>query len=219
MSLTAELRRDAADQRRRWRYRVHQGRVRFDHEVRRAHRRLRQSLPAYLRGANYFSVVTAPVIYSLLLPMVLLDVWVSMYQWICFPIYGVARVRRRRYFPLDRHRLEYLNAIEKANCTFCTYANGVVGYVREVAARTEQVPGARSVTLGRWPRPIPGIASSSTTATPSAITASWCRSGGPCSRRPPAAGRASLGDDGDDLDFEQEVRVGQARHLHQRARW
>ena len=138
MSLTAELRHDAADQRRRWRYRVHQGRVRFDHEVRRAHRRLRQSLPAYLRDANYFSVVTAPVIYSLLLPLALLDVWVSMYQWICFPIYGVDRVRRRRYFPLDRHRLEYLNAIEKANCTFCTYANGVVGYVREVAARTEQ---------------------------------------------------------------------------------
>ena len=31
-----------------------------------------------------------------------------------------------------------LNAIEKANCTFCSYANGVIAYVREIAARTEQ---------------------------------------------------------------------------------
>ena len=138
MSVAVELRRGVAEKRRRWRYRVRDGRVRFEQEVRRAHRRLRQSIPAYLRGANYLSLLTAPVIYSLLLPLVLLDAWVSMYQWVCFPIYGVARVRRRRFFPLDRHRLEYLNAIERVNCTFCTYANGVIAYVREVAARTEQ---------------------------------------------------------------------------------
>lgn len=138
MTLADQQQRDAAGQRRRWRYRIHEGRVRFDHEVREAHRRLKQSIPAYLRGANYFSLLTAPVVYSLFVPLALLDLWVSAYQWVCFPIYGVAPVRRRRYFPLDRHRLEYLNAIEKANCTFCTYANGLIAYVREVAARTEQ---------------------------------------------------------------------------------
>ena len=53
-------------------------------------------------------------------------------------IYGVPLVRRRPYFALDRGKLRYLNAIEKANCTFCTYANGVLSHVREVAARTEQ---------------------------------------------------------------------------------
>lgn len=138
MTTTALLRRGIAERQAHWRYRVHRGRVRFDDDVRRVHRRLRQSLPAYLRGANFFSLTTAPLIYSLLLPLVLLDLWVSVYQWVCFPIYGLARVRRRRYFPLDRHRLDYLNAIEKANCTFCTYANGVIAYAREVAARTEQ---------------------------------------------------------------------------------
>ncbi|MCC6988154.1 MAG: hypothetical protein IT181_04110 [Acidobacteria bacterium] len=61
----------------------------------------------------------------------------SVYQWICFPIYGIAPVRRRSYFALDRHKLRYLNAIEKVNCTFCAYANGLLAYVREVAARTE----------------------------------------------------------------------------------
>jgi hypothetical protein len=47
-------------------------------------------------------------------------------------------VPRRPYFTVDRHKLAYLNGIEKLNCTFCSYANGLIAYVREVAARTEQ---------------------------------------------------------------------------------
>jgi hypothetical protein len=137
-ALRRDARREVSEQQRRWRYRVRRGRVEFDHEIAALHARLRQSLPAYLRDANPFSLLTAPIIYSLLLPFVLLDAWTTAYQWICFPIYGVARVRRAPYFVLDRHKLQYLNAIEKANCTFCTYANGVIAYVREVAARTEQ---------------------------------------------------------------------------------
>jgi hypothetical protein len=133
-----DLRREAEDQQRRWRYRVHRGRVWFDMELRQTHRRLRQSIPAYVLQGNILSLVTAPVIYSLLLPLVALDLWVTVYQSICFPIYGVARVPRRRYFAIDRHKLAYLNGIEKLNCTFCSYANGLIAYVREVAARTEQ---------------------------------------------------------------------------------
>jgi len=49
-----------------------------------------------------------------------------------------ARVRRRRYVVIDRHTLAYLNGIEKVNCVYCGYANGVIAYVREIAARTEQ---------------------------------------------------------------------------------
>lgn len=137
-ALRRDARREVSEQQRRWRYRVRRGRVEFDREMAALHARLRQSLPAYLRDANPFSLLTAPIIYSLLLPFVLLDAWTTAYQWICFPIYGIARVRRTPYFVLDRHKLQYLNAIEKANCTFCTYANGVIAYVREVAARTEQ---------------------------------------------------------------------------------
>jgi len=124
--------------RRRWRYRMHRGRVWFNQELRAQHRRMRQGIPAYLREANLLSVITAPIIYSLLLPLLALDLWVTVYQRVCFPIYGVARVPRRRYFAIDRHKLAYLNGIEKVNCTFCSYANGLIAYVREVAARTEQ---------------------------------------------------------------------------------
>lgn len=84
------------------------------------------------------NLLTTPLIYSLGLPLVLLDIWVSVYQWTCFPAYGIDRVRRGRYFAFDRHTLGYLTAIEKANCLYCSYATGVFAYVREVAARTEQ---------------------------------------------------------------------------------
>ncbi len=71
------------------------------------------------------------------LPFVLLDLWVTAFQWTCFPVYGIARVRRRSYFVVDRHRLNYLNAIEKVHCVYFSYANGSIAYVREVAGRTE----------------------------------------------------------------------------------
>lgn len=129
---------DIAAGRRRWHYRVRRGRIWFDKEVLRAHRRVRQTIPSYIRHGSVLNLLTAPVIYSLLVPLALLDAWVWAYQWVCFPIYGIARVRRRRYVVMDRRRLAYLNGIEKANCTFCSYANGLLAYVREVAARTEQ---------------------------------------------------------------------------------
>ena len=133
----ADLTREVIDRQRRWQYRVSRGRVWFDAEIREAHRRLRQSIPAYVLQGNLLSLLTAPVVYSLLLPLAVLDVWVTLYQSICFPIYGIAHVPRRRFFAIDRHKLAYLNGIEKMNCTFCSYSNGLIAYVREVAARTE----------------------------------------------------------------------------------
>ena len=133
-----DLKREVKARRRRWRHRVHRGRVWFDKELRETHRKLRQSIPAYIVEGNFLSLLTAPIIYSLLFPLVLVDLWVTVYQSICFPIYGMARVPRRRYFAIDRHKLAYLNGIEKMHCTFCSYANGLIAYVREVAARTEQ---------------------------------------------------------------------------------
>ena len=102
------------------------------------HRLRKQGITAYLRGGSLRAMATTPIIYSLLLPLALLDLWVSVYQLLCFPAYRMTLVRRARFITVDRHRLEYLNGIEKLNCTFCSYANGVLAYAREVAARTEQ---------------------------------------------------------------------------------
>jgi len=133
-----DLTREADAQQKQWQYRVQRGRVWFDEEIRRAQRAFRQSIAAFIRESSVASLLTTPVIYSLLLPFVALDLWVTLYQWVCFPIYGIARVPRRRYFVIDRHKLAYLNGIEKVNCVYCGYANGAIAYVREVAARTEE---------------------------------------------------------------------------------
>ena len=77
--------------------------------------------------ARIAHVLTAPVIYSLLLPFALLDLGVMLYQLICFPVYRVPRVRRADYLVIDRQHLSYLNLIEKINCVYCGYGNGVVG--------------------------------------------------------------------------------------------
>ena len=39
---------------------------------------------------------------------------------------------------IDRQHLAYLNSIEKLNCVYCGYANGVFAYTREIAGRPEQ---------------------------------------------------------------------------------
>jgi hypothetical protein len=133
-----DLKREVDEQQQRWQYQVHRWRVWFDKEVRDAHRRLKQCIPAYIREGSLLSLLTAPVIYSLVVALILLDIWTTVYQWVCFPIYGVPRVPRRAYFVIDRHKLAYRNGIEKVNCTFCSYANGLLTYVKEVAGRTEQ---------------------------------------------------------------------------------
>lgn len=109
-----------------------------DDAARHSDRRHRAPLLAYVLRGDLLTLVTAPLIYSLIVPFVLVDVWVAIYQAICFRAWGVVRVRRREFFAIDRHRLGYLNALEKAHCVYCSYVNGVIAYAREVAARTEQ---------------------------------------------------------------------------------
>jgi hypothetical protein len=115
-----------------------QTRVRFEHEVLEQQRRFKTGVIAYLLTANLLSVLTAPVIYALLFPILLLDLSITIYQHICFRAYGIPRVKRGDYFVFDRAHLAYLNLIEKINCAYCSYGNGVMAYGREVVARTEQ---------------------------------------------------------------------------------
>ena len=113
-------------------------RVRFAEEVQQRQRLYRVGLLRYLRGARWLVVLTAPVIYSGFVVFAAMDLFVTVYQALCFPVYGIPRVRRRDYMVFDRGDLPYLNAIERFNCFYCSYGNGVAAYLREVAARTEQ---------------------------------------------------------------------------------
>lgn len=119
-------------------YEVRDGIVHFEQVVLAKHRLLKARLRSYILGARPAMILTAPVIYALIIPVLLLDLFVAVYQTVCFPVYGIPRVRRADYLAFDREQLTYLNAIEKLNCAYCAYANGVFAYVREVSSRTEQ---------------------------------------------------------------------------------
>ena len=119
-------------------HRMHDRRIRFAEAVETRHKELRLGLGTYLRKSRFLVLFTGPVIWMGLFPILLVDLVGSIYQAICFPIYGIPKVRRVDYLAFDRHRLSYLNFIEKLNCEYCAYANGILAYFTEVAARTEQ---------------------------------------------------------------------------------
>lgn len=93
---------------------------------------------SYLKDVPLLSLLVSPVIYSLIFPLMLLDLWLWIFQLICFTTYKIKRVKRSEYILFDRGRLKYLNLIESYNCNYCAYANGLIAYSREIASRTEQ---------------------------------------------------------------------------------
>ncbi|MFZ1775459.1 MAG: hypothetical protein WAT78_16095 [Rhizobiaceae bacterium] len=109
----------------------------FDDTVRALHKSFRLGIPPYVLRASLLVVLTMPFILAVIVPLLLLDLFVSVYQAVCFPVYGLKKVPRGDFIVFDREQLGYLNAIEKLNCGYCSYANGLLAWAREVAGRTE----------------------------------------------------------------------------------
>jgi len=113
-------------------------RVEFEKSVREAHSRMKTNFFRWLVIYRPLNLITGPIIYSMIVPLVIADVFISFYQFTCFPIYGIKRVRRGDYIIFDRQQLNYLNFIEKFHCTYCAYGSGMIAYISEIVARTEQ---------------------------------------------------------------------------------
>ena len=113
-------------------------RVQFGENVAELQRASRTGLFRYMTGASLLSWLVSPVIYAGFVPMLLLDAFLFVYQGVCFPVYHITKVKRSDYLVMDRGDLPYLNILEQFNCFYCGYANGLMAYGREVAARTEQ---------------------------------------------------------------------------------
>lgn len=136
--LQAELDREIEQRRRALGWSIKQRMIRFEEGIVAQQRQLRISVTGLLKQASPATIVTAPVIYSMIVPLALLDLWASIFQAMCFRAYKIPRVTRSDYITLDRGRLAYLNWIEALNCAYCGYGNGVIAYVREISSRTEQ---------------------------------------------------------------------------------
>ena len=136
--LEEELRGAVHDQESRMFFQINGKRVEFERSVKEAHRKLRTNFLRWLVTDRPQNLITGPLIYGMAIPLLMLDLCVSFYQWACFPIYGITKVRRADYLVFDRRHLGYLNFIEKFHCTYCEYGNGLMSYMAEILARTEQ---------------------------------------------------------------------------------
>jgi hypothetical protein len=113
-------------------------RVEFEQSIKETHLKLKTNFFRWLVTNRPQNLITGPIIYSMIIPLVITDVFISFYQLTCFPIYGIKKVPRSDYIVFDRQHLNYLNFIEKFHCTYCAYGSGMIAYISEIVARTEQ---------------------------------------------------------------------------------
>ena len=136
--LEDELERKFEEQGAEFQYRLEENRAVFEKSVIRQHKLIKTGLIMFLRRSPLATLVVTPAVYGLILPLVILDLGVYVFLLVCFSAWGMERIKRSDYIIIDRHRLAYLNGIEKLNCVYCGYANGVIAYAREAASRAEQ---------------------------------------------------------------------------------
>lgn len=137
-ALEAELQAAVEQQEERLRYTIEGKRVTFEQVIKEMHRKVKIGVFHWLTTVKPQNFLTAPIIYGMVFPLAMLDLCVTLYQWTCFPIYGIGRVKRADYFVMDHQHLAYLNIIEKMDCMYCSYTVGLFAYATEITARTEQ---------------------------------------------------------------------------------
>jgi len=119
-------------------YEIKNKRIKFQQEVIEDGKSMLISSWKYLSSFSFLVILTIPFIWMMIIPAVITDIFVTIYQAVCFPIYKIPKVKRSDYVIIDRYNLFYLDRVEKINCLYCEYFNGVIAYVREIAGRTEQ---------------------------------------------------------------------------------
>ena len=137
-ALDEQLKATLLEQESRIAFRLRGKRVEFGNDVRAAHAKLKRGFLRWVTTDRPQNLITGPIIYFMIIPMVLLDLTVTLYQVLSFPIYRIARVPRADYIVFGRYQLGYLNFYERLHCEYCAYANGLLAYAAEIVARTEQ---------------------------------------------------------------------------------
>ncbi|MGB4593518.1 MAG: hypothetical protein WBI63_07065 [Coriobacteriia bacterium] len=136
--LEADTRMEFDKKRDDFRFVIDQRRIALAQDIMALRRGPKRNLLTYIARAQPLSWLAVPVIWLGIVPFLVLDLFLLIFQAICFPAYGIPKVKRSEYVLLDRGDLPYLNVIERINCAYCGYANGLAGYLMEIAARTEQ---------------------------------------------------------------------------------
>lgn len=137
-ALQKDLRREYEKLIEKYQYKIENGKITFLDSIHSQNVQFKQNLFKYILTADFKHLISIPIIYSMIIPMIFLDIFLWIYQTLAFPLYGVSKVKRSDYIVQDRQYLDFLNILQKVNCIYCTYANGLFAYAVEIAARTER---------------------------------------------------------------------------------
>jgi hypothetical protein len=137
-ALEGELREKVHAQEEQLAFRIRGRRIEFTEEIRAAHRKARVGIIRWVASGDIRNILSAPFIFALIIPFALLDLFLCVYHAVCFRLYRLPPVPRADYVVIDRHHLHYLNILQKLNCVYCGYVNGVIAWARELASVTEQ---------------------------------------------------------------------------------
>lgn len=110
----------------------------FKSDIAKRNKLFKENLFRYILSARVRHLLSAPFIYAMIIPTIILDIFLFVYQQICFRLYDIPFVKRSDYVTLDRKALDYLNVIQKFNCLYCSYVNGIFSYAVEIWWRTEK---------------------------------------------------------------------------------
>jgi len=135
--LKEKLKKEIENEEQKINYEIKNGYVKFEEEVFSKQKENMKQLLGWFREVPFIQLLTAPVVYAMVLPALLLDIMLLLYTYTVGKVFSISFAQRKEYIVFDRHYLGYLNIIEKINCLYCAYFNGLMQYSAAVAGRTE----------------------------------------------------------------------------------
>lgn len=118
-------------------YEIKNGYIIFENEVLAKQKENMKNLLAWFGEVPLLHFLAAPIIYGMVIPTILFDAILFIYQHVVFRIFKFEFIKRSNYIIFDHQYLGYLNPVEKLNCVYCSYVNGLMQYASAIASRTE----------------------------------------------------------------------------------
>lgn len=119
-------------------FQIRKWRVIFTPEKIKENKKQKKSIWKSIFNVRIRELLSIPFIYVMIIPAIILDIMLFMYQQTAFRLYKIPLVKRSEYIIFDRNQLDYLNFIQKINCNYCSYFNWLMAFAVEVAWRTER---------------------------------------------------------------------------------
>jgi len=135
--LKQKLKEEIEQQEKKIDYKIKNGHIEFEEEIFSKQKESMKHLLAWFSEIPFIQLLTAPVVYGMVLPALLLDLMLFIYTYVVSRVFKIRFAERRDYIVFARHYLGYLNIIEKLNCLYCSYFNGLMQYSAAIAGRTE----------------------------------------------------------------------------------